>query len=197
MRRSVWASVVKKVRITSSYPGYEYVYFKGDHDADAYFTQECGEDWKDLPWARFFLRRSEEAQEVKDRRHRSTYVPIENAIEGGRLINYAVRNKNNYEYMVRTLVRKGITDVAEIHAELVRKHYKPEFGKIRALVNRYRKTARQGNPEKHLIRDLIWYYHNQDLPLRRIAAALASDGISVSHEYVRGVLQDGDNGREL
>lgn len=55
-RTKLVPSLVKSVDIVTDHPGYRYNYFNSFAELDAYFTNECGSDWKHAEWAQFWLR---------------------------------------------------------------------------------------------------------------------------------------------
>lgn len=55
-REQLVPALVKEVEITSTHPGYRYVYFTSFNELDQYFRELCGDDWKEQEWAKFWLR---------------------------------------------------------------------------------------------------------------------------------------------
>jgi hypothetical protein len=74
-RRITIPQLVKRVDLTREYPGYRYVYFETYAELDAYFTAECGPDWRQQEWAKEWFREewSEEKAEKEARRRKVQY----------------------------------------------------------------------------------------------------------------------------
>jgi len=48
--------IVKSTKFTKDYPGYSYEYFQSFEELDNYLRLNCGENWIDQNWAKFWLR---------------------------------------------------------------------------------------------------------------------------------------------
>jgi len=185
-----WRSVVKEVQKTVEYPGYKYIYFDHSSDADRYFTDLLGPNWRDQDWAKTFLRRSEKAQFRQDQQ-RWAHSFDQNVIDNNRIVNAYISDSNNYEYMVKIYVTKNnLIDVEKIVELLKSKNYRPDYNKVRAYINKYHKTARQENPDRNTIIEFIKYYHGQGLSLRKIEQALAKDDITITYRQIGTILKE-------
>lgn len=65
--RLYWPRLVKEAVWTSAHPGYRYDMFNNFKELDAFFTEECGPDWRKQEWARFWFNQHIESQK-KDKR---------------------------------------------------------------------------------------------------------------------------------
>lgn len=50
-----WPPLVRDVVLCTTYPGYRYEFFQRFADLDAYFSDLCGADWAQQPWAEYWI----------------------------------------------------------------------------------------------------------------------------------------------
>lgn len=55
LSRLYWPPLVKEAVMTVQHPGYRYDMFTNFKELDAYFTAECGPDWRKQEWARYWF----------------------------------------------------------------------------------------------------------------------------------------------
>jgi hypothetical protein len=189
----IWRQYVKEARLTQSWPGYSYVYFTGAKDAEEFFSKTLEEGWESQNWVKFLLRRRLEHDErVENRRGMLSFDA--GMLHGGCITNYYTQDPNNYEYIAKYYITKhGITNIDALANNVKAKGYKPDYNKLRTYIGKYHKTARQENPDRRIIVELIKYYHNQKFSLRKIAAALEKDGISMQFRQIGNIIKDLNN----
>lgn len=205
-RPCIWKQVVKEVEQTVAYPGYRYVYFKDDADADVYFRELYGPDWKDLPWARFMINREDEVIQAKENR-RSRYQ-FEDAglanIDGASVVpdNATVAREGSYDYLIMQLVKSGVRDPHAVYAELNNKvvqytgkdpvYIKPDMDRIRAKTAKYirelgrRKSKFTSSAVKDAVRELMKHHKNH----YKIHDELVLMGINISRRRVSNIIQE-------
>lgn len=203
MARSIWTSVVKEVEQTTAYPGYRYIYFRDDDDANAYFTEQFGEDWFQLPWAQFMLGLGDEEQadRVRKSRHGPVLKPTNDGLIGidgkSKVTDNIYVEKINFDYMIRNAIRQGIRNLDDVYAIVVTSlgdsNVKlPSRDHVRARVNKYireegsKRNKFKASAIKDAVRGLLKTYTNH----YKIKYELEAIGINISRQRVTKIIQD-------
>jgi len=83
-----WPPLVKNVEITSDYPGYKMRYFTSFDELNDYFSKECGEEWMQQEWAKYWIGQHQQTR-YEDR--------VEKQILTGQIDASKFKTRYNYE----------------------------------------------------------------------------------------------------
>ena len=186
-KSAIWRQYVKYTQIISEHPGYRHIKFTGEEDAKKFFDDIIGLQWEENSWAKYLLRRIEEAQKDKAvYRNKFAFVP------DASVKNTYIKDPNNYEYMVRYYIKQGIKNIDQL-ARLLKdrpEKYRIDYNKLRYYINKYTKSPKQSNPDRFIIVELIKVYYSRGLSIRKIEEALREDNIDLAKTQVHQIMKE-------
>lgn len=112
-----WPPLVKSITNLPTFPGYRYEFFKTFKELDEYMTQECGPDWREQAWCKFWRGQHEQTKHDDRVENKATdHTPIKNTgprrdstlIYKLALEAYATDPKISSRQLVKWISTKGI-----------------------------------------------------------------------------------------